>query len=44
MNNIDKRGKLEEEFFSYKIVKDNRVFIYWYEKEVMKKIKAREID
>lgn len=35
MENIDKRNKLDEEFFSYKVSKDNKVFIYWYEKQVM---------
>lgn len=31
---IDKRGKLEDEVFSYKINKDKKVFIYWYGKPV----------
>jgi hypothetical protein len=35
LNNIDKRNKLQEEPFSYRVSKDNKVFIYWYEKEVM---------
>lgn len=34
MVNVDKRNKLEQEFFSYKVSKDNKVFIYWYEKRV----------
>ena len=33
-NNIDKRNVLDEEPFSYKVVKDNRVFIYWNDKQV----------
>lgn len=34
MNEIDKRHKLEEEPFSYKVLKDNKIFIYWYDKQV----------
>ncbi|MEW9094615.1 MAG: hypothetical protein AB2417_05985 [Clostridiaceae bacterium] len=34
MNEVDKRNKLDEEPFSYKILKDNRVFIYWNGKQV----------
>ena len=34
MENVDKRNKLDEEFFSYKVSKDNKVFIFWYEKRV----------
>lgn len=34
MNEIDKRNKLDEEPFSYKVTKDKKVFIYWYEKQV----------
>jgi len=34
MNGVDKRNKLDEEFFSYKVSKDNKVFIFWYEKRV----------
>lgn len=34
MNCVDKRNKLDEEFFSYKVSKDNKVFIFWYEKRV----------
>lgn len=33
--NIDKRNKLDEEFFSFKVSKDNKVFIFWYTKQVM---------
>lgn len=35
MNNIDKRNRLKEECFSYRVSKDNKVFIFWYEKQVM---------
>ena len=35
MNNIDKRNRLEEEIFSYRVSKDNKVFISWYGKQVM---------
>ncbi|WP_027634418.1 hypothetical protein [Clostridium hydrogeniformans] len=35
MNPIeDKRNKFEEQIFSYKVTKDNKVFIYWYKKQV----------
>ncbi|MEO7911169.1 MAG: hypothetical protein ABIV47_16110 [Roseiflexaceae bacterium] len=32
--NIDKRGRLDEEIFSYRESKD-KVFIFWYKKQVM---------
>ncbi len=32
--NIDKRGRLDEEIFSYRQSKD-KVFIFWYKKQVM---------
>lgn len=35
MNNIDKRNRLQEECFSYRVSKDNKVFIFWHEKQVM---------
>jgi hypothetical protein len=35
MNKVDKRNKLDEEPFSYKVSKDNKVFIFWYDKQVM---------
>ncbi|WP_372998726.1 hypothetical protein [Lutispora sp.] len=35
MDNIDKRDKLKEEPFSYKLSKDNKVFIFWHGKQVM---------
>ncbi|WP_291579239.1 hypothetical protein [Clostridium sp. UBA6640] len=34
MDDIDKRNKLDEEPFSYSVLKDNKVFIYWYGKQV----------
>lgn len=33
-NNVDKRNILDEESFSYKITKDNKVFLYWHGKQV----------
>ncbi len=35
MENIDKRNRLDEEVFSYKLSKDNKVFIFWQGKQVM---------
>lgn len=32
---VDKRGILDEEVFSYRIAKDNKVFISWYGKQVV---------
>jgi len=34
LDNIDKRNRLEEEPFSYKVSKDNKVFIFWEKKQV----------
>jgi hypothetical protein len=34
MGEIDKRGKLDEAFFSYQQTKDGRVLLYWYDKHV----------
>ncbi len=34
MGEIDKRGKLDEETFSYQQTKDGRVLLYWYEKHI----------
>lgn len=31
---IDKRGKLDDEVFTYRITKDKKVFISWYGKQV----------
>lgn len=33
-NNVDKRNILDGEPFSYKITKDNKVFLFWYGKQV----------
>lgn len=30
----DKRGILEKGIFDYKVLKDNRIFIYWNNKQV----------
>jgi hypothetical protein len=35
LNNIDKHNRLQEECFSYRVSKDNKVFIFWHEKQVM---------
>ena len=35
MGEVDKRGKLDEEPFSYKVSKDKKVFLYWHDKLVM---------
>lgn len=35
MSNIDKRNRFDEEVFSYKLKKDNKIFIYWQGKQVM---------
>jgi len=35
MKSIDKRNKFEEEIFSYQIGRDDKVFIYWYNQQVM---------
>ncbi len=32
--NIDKRNILDEEPFSYRVLKDNKIFISWYGKQV----------
>ena len=34
MGEIDKRGVLDEDIFSYRALKDGRVLIYWHEKHV----------
>lgn len=33
-SNVDKRNILDGEPFSYKILKDNKIFIYWKDKQV----------
>lgn len=35
MNSIDKRGKLKEEPFTFRIAKEGKVFIHWHGKQVM---------
>jgi len=35
LDNIDKRKKLEEEVFSYRISKDEKVFIFFHGKQIM---------
>lgn len=35
MGDEDKRDRLTEEIFSYKVTKDNKVFISWNGKQVM---------
>jgi hypothetical protein len=32
---VDKRGKLEEQPFTYRITKDGKVFIYWHGRQTM---------
>lgn len=32
--NIDKKNRFDEEVFTYKVTKDQKVFIYWYGKQV----------
>jgi len=34
MSNIDKRNRLSEEVFTYKLTKENKIFIYWNGKQV----------
>ncbi|MCK6580037.1 MAG: hypothetical protein L6Q98_18245 [Anaerolineae bacterium] len=34
MSDIDKRGRLDEAFFSFRATKDGRVMLYWYDKHV----------
>ena len=35
MSNVDKRGKLQEEVFSYTANKDGKVFIFWQGQQIM---------
>lgn len=35
MDSIDENNRLKEECFSYKVSKDNKVFIYWHRKQMM---------
>ena len=34
MGEIDKRGVLDEDVFSYRALKDGKVFIYWHDQHV----------
>ncbi len=33
-DDVDKRGKLEENMFDYQITKDKRVLLFWYGKHI----------
>jgi hypothetical protein len=35
MNGIDKRGKLEEQPFTFRSTKDGKVFIHWHGRQIM---------
>jgi len=35
MGEVDKHHRLEEEPFSYKASKDQKIFIFWHDKQVM---------
>jgi len=35
MDNVDKRNRLDGEVFTYRINKDDKVFIYWNGKQIM---------
>jgi hypothetical protein len=35
MGNVDKRGRLQQEPFTFRATKDGRVFIHWHGKQVM---------
>lgn len=43
MGNFDKRNRLEDEVFTYRISKNNTIFIDWYGKQV-KIIKGKEAE
>ncbi|MFD2446871.1 hypothetical protein ACFSO7_23300 [Bacillus sp. CGMCC 1.16607] len=43
MNNIDKRNRLDEEPFSYRVTKDNTVFLDYFGKQV-KILKGKEAE
>lgn len=34
MSEIDKRNRLDEEFFDYQATKDGKVLLYWYGKHI----------
>jgi hypothetical protein len=33
--NVDRRNRLDEEVFSYRVTKDGVVYIYWHGKQIM---------
>jgi hypothetical protein len=33
--NIDRRNRLDEEIFSYRVTKDGAAYIYWHGKQIM---------
>jgi len=35
LDNVDKRNQLAKDVFSYRVSKDNKVFICWHGKQVM---------
>jgi hypothetical protein len=35
MDSIDRRGRLKEEPFTFRVTKDGKVFIHWHGKQVM---------
>ncbi|MGF7059533.1 hypothetical protein [Brassicibacter mesophilus] len=41
MDNSDTQEKFKEEVFSYRVSKDNKVFLFWYGKQV-KILKGKE--
>jgi hypothetical protein len=41
MAEIDKRNLLEGEVFKYRVIKDEKVFIYWHDKQI-KILKGKE--
>lgn len=45
MTGIDKRNRLDEEVFTYRINKDGKIFIAWHGKQIMilKDAKAKKI-
>ncbi|MDX8364733.1 hypothetical protein [Cytobacillus sp. IB215665] len=43
MEEIDKRGRLDEEMFNYRVTKNNTVFINWHGKQV-KTLKGKEAE
>ena len=34
MSNVDKRNTFDDEVFTYREGKDNKIFLYWYGKQV----------